>query len=46
LEDNPLPDWEEIRDFFASSGGFITSDDSGYHALLFNLKSAGAKASK
>lgn len=46
LEDNPLPEWDEIRDFFASSGGFITSDDSGYHALLFNLKSAGAKAAK
>jgi len=44
LDDNPLPDWDEIRDFFAASGGFITSDDSGYHALLFQLKSQGSKA--
>lgn len=46
IDDNPLPDWDEIRDFFASSGGFITSDDSGYHALLFQLKGAGPKTSK
>jgi hypothetical protein len=46
LDDNPLPEWDEIRDFFAASGGFITNDDSGYHALLFQLKGQGAKADK
>ena len=38
LDDHPLPEWDEIKGFFRPSGGFITSDDSGYHALLFQLK--------
>lgn len=38
LDEHPLPEWDEIKDFFAPSGGFITSDDSGYHGLLFQLK--------
>jgi len=38
LEDNPLPDFEKIRKYFAPSGAFVTSDDTGYHILQFEVK--------
>lgn len=38
LEDNQLPDFEELRPFFAPSGGFITDDETGYHMMTFQLK--------
>lgn len=38
LEDNPLPDFDEVRSFFAPSGGFITDDDTGYHLMFFQMK--------
>ncbi len=38
LDDNPLPDFESLRKYFAPSGAFITSDDTGYHILQFELK--------
>ena len=38
FEDNQLPDFEELRPFFAPSGGFITDDDTGYHMMTFQLK--------
>ena len=38
LEENPLPDFEELKQFFAPSGGFITSDETGIHLLGFQLK--------
>lgn len=38
LEDNPLPDFEEIKHYFPPSGAFITNDDTGYHMLGFQLK--------
>lgn len=38
LEENQLPDFEEVRGFFAPAGGFITNDDTGYHLMTFQLK--------
>ncbi len=38
LEENPLPDFEELKQFFAPSGGFVTSDETGIHLLGFQLK--------
>lgn len=35
LDDNPLPDYDFLRKYIPVSGGFVTSDDSGYHFLLF-----------
>ncbi len=38
LSNNPIPKFSDIEKYFAPSGGFITSDETGYHFLLFNLK--------
>lgn len=38
LDDNQLPDFGEVREFFAPAGGFITNDDTGYHLMTFQLK--------
>lgn len=35
LDDNPLPNYEIFRKYIPTSGGFVTSDESGYHFLLF-----------
>ncbi len=35
LEDNELPDYDLIRKYIPTTGGFVTSDDSGYHFLIF-----------
>ncbi len=35
LDENPLPDYDFFRKYVPTSGGFVTSDDSGYHFLLF-----------
>ena len=35
LDDNPLPNYDFFRKYIPTSGGFVTSDDSGYHFLLF-----------
>ena len=35
LDENPLPDYDFFRKYIPTSGGFVTSDDSGYHFLLF-----------
>ncbi len=39
MKDNPLPDFEDVKDYFQPSGMFITNDDTGYHFLGFQLKS-------
>ena len=39
LEDNPLPDFEDVEHYFTPSGGFVTNDDTGYHILGFQMKS-------
>lgn len=38
MEENPLPEFDELRHFFAPSGAFITNDDTGYHLMSFQLK--------
>jgi hypothetical protein len=38
LRDNPPPKFEDIEKYFAPSGAFMTSDDTGFHFLLFQLK--------
>ena len=35
FDDNALPTYEDVAKFIPASGGFITTDDSGYHILLF-----------
>ena len=39
MDDNPLPDFEEIKGYFPPQGAFITDDETGYHFLAFSLKS-------
>ncbi len=39
LEANPLPDFEGLEKYFQPQGGFMTSDDTGLHFLVFELKS-------
>ncbi len=39
LDDNPLPDFDEVRQYFPPSGAFVTNDETGYHLLGFQLKS-------
>lgn len=38
LDDNPLPDFDELRPFFAPTGMFVTSDETGIHILGFQIK--------
>ncbi len=38
LEENPLPPFEDLQKFFKPSGGYATSDDTGYHLLAFALR--------
>ncbi|MCH2178481.1 MAG: hypothetical protein MK106_06720 [Mariniblastus sp.] len=39
MEDNPLPDFEQIRQYFPPQGSFITDDETGYHILAFSIRS-------
>ena len=38
LEQNPLPDFEKVRKYFKPAGGYMLSDDTGYHMLIFNMR--------
>jgi hypothetical protein len=38
MDENPLPDFDKLRKYFAKSGGFVTDDDTGLHLLQFTLK--------
>ena len=38
LEENPLPDFEDVKKYFLPSGAFATVDDTGYHFLTFGLR--------
>jgi hypothetical protein len=38
LEDHPLPDFEVVEKYFMPSGGFMTTDETGYHFLVFNMR--------
>lgn len=37
-DENPLPQFEQLERYFTRSGGYATTDDTGYHFLFFNLK--------
>lgn len=39
IKDNPLPDFDDVKEYFQPSGMFITNDETGYHFLGFQLKS-------
>ena len=39
LDDNPLPEFEQIEKYISQSGGFMSDDDTGLHMLFFTLKS-------
>ena len=39
MDDNPLPDFDEIKQYFPPQGSFITDDETGYHFLAFSVKS-------
>ena len=38
LEENPLPDFEDIKKYLKPSGGYAQSDQTGYHFMLFMLR--------
>ncbi len=38
VDENPLPDFEEVKQFFQPSGAFITSDETGYHMFGFQMR--------
>ena len=38
LDENPLPDFDELRQSFAPTGMYVTSDETGVHILGFQLK--------
>ena len=38
FEDSPLPDFEHVKKYFPPAGGFVVSDDSGFHFMAFSLK--------
>lgn len=35
IDEHGFPAMEEVKQYLSTSGGFITTDDSGYHFLLF-----------
>ena len=39
LDNNPLPEFEKLEHYFQPQGGFMTSDDTGLHFLIFQMKS-------
>ena len=38
LEENPLPEFEQLEKYFSQSGGYMSDDDTGLHMLFFTLK--------
>jgi len=38
IDEHGFPEYEDIEQFLSTSGGFITTDESGYHFLLFQEK--------
>ena len=39
MENNPLPPFESLEQYFQPSGMFITSEESGFHMLAFQISS-------
>ena len=40
FEDTPLPAFEDVERYFPPAGGFVTSDETGFHLMVFSLKPA------
>lgn len=38
LDENPLPEFDDIKKYFKPSGGYVQSDQTGYHFLMFSLR--------
>lgn len=38
MDQNPLPEFGELEHYFQPQGGFMTSDETGFHFLMFELK--------
>ncbi len=38
MDDHPLPAFEDLKKYFTPQGAFITSDDTGYHILQFEMR--------
>ena len=38
LDENEVPSFEDIADYLAPSGAFVTNDETGWHLLAFQLK--------
>ena len=38
LKDNPLPEFDDLKKYFKPAGGYVLSDETGYHVLLFALR--------
>ena len=38
IQDNPLPEFEELAKYFPPNGGFVVDDESGLHLLFFQTK--------
>ncbi len=36
LDDNPIPEFEKLEQYFRPAGWYMTSDDTGYHILAFS----------
>ena len=39
LDENPLPEFDQLEKYFNQSGGYMSDDDTGLHMLFFTLKS-------
>ena len=39
LDENPLPDFDQLEQYFSQTGGYMSEDDTGLHILFFTLKS-------
>ena len=39
LDENPLPEFDQLERYFSQSGGYMSDDDTGLHMLFFTLKS-------
>ena len=38
LKDNPLPEFDDLKKYFKPAGGYVLSDETGYHILAFALR--------
>ena len=39
LDENPLPDFDQLEQYFSQTGDYMSEDDTGLHILFFTLKS-------